>query len=42
MTYAPEYFPAPEFYTSFSGFVVYTANGQFPENSPSYSVLMVL
>ena len=41
--YAPEFFPMPdEIETGYSGIVVYTANGHFADQSPSFSVMMVL
>jgi hypothetical protein len=43
MKYAPEFFAAPsDVDADFSGFVIYTANGLFSDQSPSFSVLMVL
>lgn len=43
MSYAPQFFPAPvEVETGYSGIVVYTANGKFADQSPSFSVMMVL
>ena len=41
--YAPQFFPTPvEVETGYCGVVVYTANGRFSDQSPSFSVMMVL
>ena len=43
MKYAPEFFPLPtDVDADFSGFVIYTANGRFSDQSPSFCVMMVL
>jgi len=45
MKYAPEYFAVPhpdDLDVEICGFVIYTANGQFFDNSPSFCVMMVL
>ena len=41
--YAPQFFPMPDdIDTGYCGYVVYTANGRFSDQSPSFSVMMVL
>jgi hypothetical protein len=43
MTYAPQFFAAPtEIDVDHIGFVIYTANGHFADQSPSFSIMMVL
>jgi hypothetical protein len=40
MKYAPQFFAMSE--AEYAGIVVYTANGHFADQSPSFSVMMVL